>query len=162
MNSPPGIGEWGPIAIPRGKRRRLRRREGCIPGSGMGRRRPGAEGGGEALRLHGRRRRRRARPRAHAPGALHPGRRRSRLGPRIGGAVAPNVHRRPAAERAAPLRAQHRPLPEPMRTERRGTTGLRASTKGEVAAAPATAEGGGGHGRSDGGCARGIGFRLFV
>jgi hypothetical protein len=54
------------------------------------------------------------------------------------------------------------------RTERRGTTGLRASsasTKGEVAAAPATAEGGGGHGRSDGGCAcglvRGIGFRLF-
>ena len=34
--------------------------------------------------------------------------------------------------------------------------------KGEVAAAPATAEGGGGHGRSDGGCARGIGFRLFV
>jgi hypothetical protein len=50
------------------------------------------------------------------------------------------------------------------RTERRGTTGLRAistSTKGEVAAAPATAEGGGGHGRSDGGCARGIGFGLF-
>jgi hypothetical protein len=53
------------------------------------------------------------------------------------------------------------PPPEPMRTERRGTTGLRASsasTKGEVAAAPSTAEGGGGHGRSDGGCARGIGF----
>jgi hypothetical protein len=37
-----------------------------------------------------------------------------------------------------------------MRTERRGTTGLRASsasTKGEVAAAPAAAEGGGDHGR---------------
>jgi hypothetical protein len=37
------------------------------------------------------------------------------------------------------------PPPEPMRTERRGTTGLRASsasTKGEVAAAPSTAEGG--------------------
>ena len=56
-----------------------------------------------------------------------------------------------------------------MRTERRGTTGLRASsasTKGEVAAAPSTAEGGGGHGRSDGGCAcglvRGIGFRDSV
>jgi hypothetical protein len=50
------------------------------------------------------------------------------------------------------------------RTERRGMIGLRASsasTKGEVAAAPATAEGGGGHGRSDGGYARGIGFRLF-
>jgi hypothetical protein len=33
-----------------------------------------------------------------------------------------------------------------------------ASIKGEVAAAPSTAEGGGGHGRSDGGCALGIGF----
>eukprot|EP00267_Zea_mays_P035549 XP_008671614.1 uncharacterized protein LOC103649041 [Zea mays] len=32
-----------------------------------------------------------------------------------------------------------------------------ASTKGEVAEAPTTAEGGGSHGRSDGGCARGIG-----
>jgi hypothetical protein len=92
-------------------------------------------------------------------------RRRPRLEPRVGGVVAPDVHRRPAAERAAPLRARHRPLLEPMRTKRRGTTGLRASsasTKGEVAAAPATAEGGGGHGRSDGGCARGIGFHLFV
>jgi hypothetical protein len=34
--------------------------------------------------------------------------------------------------------------------------------KSEVAAAPATAEGGGGHGRSDDDCARGIWFRLFV
>jgi hypothetical protein len=31
-----------------------------------------------------------------------------------------------------------------------------------MVAAPAMAEGGGGHGSSDGGCARGIGFRLFV
>jgi hypothetical protein len=37
-----------------------------------------------------------------------------------------------------------------------------ASTKGEVAAAPSTAEGGGGHGRSDGGCTRGIGFVCLV
>jgi hypothetical protein len=38
-----------------------------------------------------------------------------------------------------------------------------ASIKGEVAAALSTAEGGGGHGRSDGGCALGIGFVcLFV
>jgi hypothetical protein len=40
--------------------------------------------------------------------------------------------------------------------------GGRLSEQWAVAAAPAMAEGGGGHGRSDGGCARGIGFRLFV